>query len=83
MTRFYMPRGYRVRYDWHQHPRGVSAILIRPNGKVRSVGFAKFNPNDGEFKGSLGAQIALGRALSKLPRHLTRRPGSEPFDALS
>lgn len=70
--RFRLPTGFDVRYDYHKEPRGMSAIVLDRNGHVRSVGFAKFNPRDGQFNLEQGKDIALGRALSKLPRHLTR-----------
>lgn len=62
--RFDTPEGMAVRYDYHSHPRGVSAVLVK-DGRIEAVGFAKFNPNDSEFRMKLGCEIAEGRALAR------------------
>lgn len=62
MTR-QLPEGWNARYDYHEHPRGLSAIVTDDRGKIVSVGFAKFNPRDGQFDYQIGRRIALGRAL--------------------
>lgn len=65
-SRYELPQGWVVRYDYHEHPRGLSAIVADAIGEVRGIGFAKFNPRDPEFKASTGQQIALGRALARV-----------------
>ena len=71
-SRYSLPRNWHVRYDVHEHPRGISAIVIDPTNHIKAVGFAKFNPRDEHFSVETGSGIALGRALAKIP-HLTRR----------
>ena len=71
-SRYSLPRNWHVRYDVHDHPRGVSAVVLDSSRNIKAVGFAKFNPRDENFSINTGESIALGRALSKIP-HLTRR----------
>lgn len=64
MTR-QLPDHLSVRYDYHEHPTGVSAVLTTDEGHIAAVGFAKFNHRDPAFSFDLGERIALGRALGR------------------
>lgn len=64
MTR-QLPDNLSVRYDYHEHPTGVSAILLDDDGHVVEIGLAKFNHRDPVFSFGLGERIALGRALAR------------------
>jgi hypothetical protein len=63
--RYSLPEGYQVRYDYHEHPHGITAVIIGPNRDVRAVGVAKHNPDD-EWSLHRGRDIALGRALKNI-----------------
>lgn len=79
MTDHTIPPGYYVRYDYHEKPVAITAILFESHGHIAAVGVAKFSARDTHFSFETGEQIALGRAL----RHLkdgygvARRPKIE------
>jgi hypothetical protein len=58
--------GLHVRYDYHEHPRGISAVVLDGDDRIKAVGFAKYNPRDPGFNLALGERIALGRAMQKI-----------------
>lgn len=66
MTNHTIPPGYVVRYDYHDKPVAITAVLLHPDGRIAAVGVAKFSARDPYFSFETGEQIALGRAL----RHL-------------
>jgi hypothetical protein len=72
MTPLQVPAGLRARFDYHEHPRGISAVLTSVHtGQIVSVGFAKFSTEDAgetDFSPALGERIALGRALARRDR---------------
>lgn len=64
MTR-QIPEGMHVRLDYHEHPRGISAVLLDQQGNIQSVGFAKYNAKDEAFNMAQGEKIAIGRAVTR------------------
>lgn len=66
MTNHTIPAGYYVRYDYHEKPVAITAVLFNHKGATVAVGVAKFSARDPYFSFETGEQIALGRAL----RHL-------------
>src|SRR5689334_3115447 len=58
-----VPEDMRVRYDYHEHHRGISATLLNTQGVTTGVGFAKYNPRDEGFSMAHGEKVALGRAI--------------------
>ena len=71
MTR-QLPAGMKVRYDYHEHPRGISAIVMTDSGEVKAVGVAKYNPEDEAFSMALGEKVSLQRALFHLDEIVPR-----------
>lgn len=77
MTR-QLPAHLDVRYDYHEHPAGVSAVVFDDHATIQAVGYAKFNQRDSHFDYALGERIALGRALAKLDEYGSARRAFRP-----
>ncbi len=65
--RFQLPEDHTVRFDYHEHPHGITAVVLDAGGVVVGVGVAKHNPTD-DWRLGQGMSIALGRALARMDK---------------